>query len=47
MQNFFNSIKFIQRELKEEDLKNFQENINEIIMQLAIKDFQDNKKKEE
>jgi hypothetical protein len=45
MNNFYNSILFIKNELSdnEQDLNNFNQKINEIIMQLVIKEHQENK----
>jgi len=46
MNNFYNSILFIKDELNDnqQDLNNFNQKINEIIMQLVIKEYQENNK---
>jgi hypothetical protein len=48
MNNFYNSILFIKDTLKNDidDFNNFNTKINEIIMQLVIKDFQEYKQQQ-
>ena len=47
LNNFYNSIVFLQDELKENDkqLDMFYENINKVIMQLVLIEYNDNKDK--
>jgi len=49
MNNFYNSILFLKSELAEyeNDLQNFNESINALILQLVLKDYNENKIKED